>query len=336
MATTSYGVLVGYYPLDELNSPSLGTSITDSSGNAHDGIMVTDAVPGAGAIEGVASANAALYGTAYSFSSAPTDLGYVDINPSPAFTFLTRDGALTYAAWIKPAATQDFAKPTFIGTNGSAFDFRIAPSGSDWNLQLQSGNTPTSGLATAATIPSDAWTHVAVTKDVYDAGTLTANVGFYINGILAESGTVSRAGNGSTRRLFFGTGNAVDQYYNGGLDEVHVYNEVLDAATIAGLAGAALPLQGDYDQDSKVDASDYVVWRKDPTNPNYGGGGSAGYDLWRANYGSGVGSGLGSSQSVPEPATFALVGLLASLLIVKRHSRVEQLIVPHVASQRSH
>jgi hypothetical protein len=240
---TSSAALMGYYPLNELNNPSIATTVADASGGAHDGIVTSDAIPpGTGAVEGIASANTGLYQTAYNFSTASTELDYVDINTT--FTFLTRDGALSYAAWIKPSATQDFQLPTFIGTPGSAFDFRIAQpaSGPGWNLRLQSGNSA-AGVATTATIPSDVWTHVAVTKEAYNATTNPSPaVNFYINGLLAESGTVGRAGSGtSTKRLFIATGALATEYYNGGVDEVYVYNEVLDAATIAGLAGVAVP-----------------------------------------------------------------------------------------------
>jgi hypothetical protein len=252
-------------------------------------------------------------------------LDYVDIDATvAAFNFLTRDGALSYAAWIKPSATQDFQFPTFIGTPGSAFDFRIAQpsSGPGWNLRLQSGNTPTNGTSTTATIPSEVWTHVAVTKEAYNATTNpTPAVKFFINGVFAESGTVARAGSGSTtRRLFLGTGALTTEYYNGGIDEVYVYNEVLDPTTIAGLAGVTL--SGDYNHDTKVDAADYVMWRKDPTNATFGGD-PDGYIKWRANFGAGsaAGSGLRSNQLVPEPTTIALASWLASLFIVKRRSR---------------
>jgi hypothetical protein len=64
-------------------------------------------------------------------------------------------------------------------------------------------------------------------------------------------------------------------------------------------------LPGDYNGDGKVDAADYVVWRK---NPAGFGGDPAGYNTWRTNFGrtSGSGSGVGSS-AVPEPGTAALL-----------------------------
>ncbi len=70
-------------------------------------------------------------------------------------------------------------------------------------------------------------------------------------------------------------------------------------------------LLGDYNHDNKVDAADYVLWRKDPTNPAYGGD-PGGYDTWRSHFGESI-PGSGSSvglASVPEPATIVLLALI--------------------------
>jgi len=69
-------------------------------------------------------------------------------------------------------------------------------------------------------------------------------------------------------------------------------------------------LAGDYNNDGKVDAADYVIWRK---NPGANGGDPAGYTAWRANFGTGgPGAGLGAG-AVPEPTSVALLvlGLVA-------------------------
>jgi hypothetical protein len=65
-------------------------------------------------------------------------------------------------------------------------------------------------------------------------------------------------------------------------------------------------LSGDYNADGKVDAADYVVWRKN-------GGTPQGYTDWRTNFGrtSGSGAAGGSALSaVPEPASLILVTLV--------------------------
>ena len=92
----------------------------------------------------------------------------------------------------------------------------------------------------------------------------------------------------------------------------------------------AVGLSGDFNNDGKVDAADYVSWRKNNgTNnalPNDNGLGtpitSAHYDLWRANFGnppgSGSGSGLAGNQAVPEPATLVLICLIAPLIASRK------------------
>jgi hypothetical protein len=71
-------------------------------------------------------------------------------------------------------------------------------------------------------------------------------------------------------------------------------------------------LAGDYNGDGKVDAADYVVWRKDPSAH---GGDPAGYDTWRTNFGrpagAGAALGAGAGAAVPEPS--GLIQLLAAI-----------------------
>jgi hypothetical protein len=88
----------------------------------------------------------------------------------------------------------------------------------------------------------------------------------------------------------------------------------LDVVLI-GHSSVSLGLTGDYNGDGKVDAADYVLWRKDPGGH---GGNPQGYNDWRANFGAMAGAGAGSSLAagaVPEPAgislaLFALIGVV--------------------------
>ncbi len=68
-------------------------------------------------------------------------------------------------------------------------------------------------------------------------------------------------------------------------------------------------IPGDYNNNLKVDAADYVLWRNDP---DAFGGNPTGYNTWRASFGNppGSGAGLGGGGAVPEPAsaTLALLG----------------------------
>ncbi|HEY3392044.1 MAG TPA: LamG-like jellyroll fold domain-containing protein, partial [Lacipirellulaceae bacterium] len=60
----------------------------------------------------------------------------------------------------------------------------------------------------------------------------------------------------------------------------------------------SMGIPGDYNQNGRVDAADYVLWRK---NPAAFGGTPAGYNTWRTNFGRTSGSGAGSATAVPEP-----------------------------------
>jgi hypothetical protein len=78
-------------------------------------------------------------------------------------------------------------------------------------------------------------------------------------------------------------------------------------------------LTGDYNENGVVDAADYVMWRNGDSPDDS----QAGYDAWRANFGStaGSGSGLGSGGAVPEPASAVLVIVgLVSLWLGRRNA----------------
>jgi hypothetical protein len=86
--------------------------------------------------------------------------------------------------------------------------------------------------------------------------------------------------------------------------QLGAFTSVKDATFELLVATDLLPpeIQGDYNDDGKVNAADYVLWRK---NPDAFGGTPGGYNTWRANFGSppGSGSALGGPDSVPEPAS---------------------------------
>ncbi len=67
----------------------------------------------------------------------------------------------------------------------------------------------------------------------------------------------------------------------------------------------SVTLAGDCNGNGIVDTADYVVWRKTDGTPG-------GYNTWRANFGSTLGSGSAAGTGlapVPEPASWALVGM---------------------------
>jgi hypothetical protein len=89
-------------------------------------------------------------------------------------------------------------------------------------------------------------------------------------------------------------------------------------------------LPGDFNSDGKVDAADYVTWRKNSgtnnTLPNDGGLGvpigPAHYNLWRNNFGNPPGAGGGGlgASAVPEPATIVLLMFGLAALVGRRRN----------------
>jgi hypothetical protein len=92
------------------------------------------------------------------------------------------------------------------------------------------------------------------------------------------------------------------------------------------------PLDGDYNDDGKVDAADYVMWRKNegtmnmlPNDPHGGTIGPDQFNTWRTNFGmmNGAGSGAGlTGGAVPEPAGASLAVLAAVCWCVAARRRV--------------
>jgi hypothetical protein len=92
---------------------------------------------------------------------------------------------------------------------------------------------------------------------------------------------------------------------------------------------AAPPIPGDFNDDGKVDAADYVVWKQNEgANINLPGDttadaivGPAQYSLWQANFGNPPGSGAAQNAvAVPEPKA-ALLALLGTVGISRRIMR---------------
>jgi hypothetical protein len=78
-----------------------------------------------------------------------------------------------------------------------------------------------------------------------------------------------------------------------------------------------ISLPGDFNNDSVVDTSDYVVWRNG-LGTTYS---SADYQVWRSHFGqSAAGSGTSSFAAVPEPTPLILLTLAAMIGMMRRTS----------------
>jgi autotransporter-associated beta strand protein len=153
------------------------------------------------------------------------------------------------------------------------------------------------------------------------------------NGLSITSGTVDLIDFGGlasgtyTLVEYAGTalGDATVDLLTIGLQPAGFTYDLVDNATNLSIDLVVTPagVSGDHNGDGKVDAADYVVWRKDPTMHDN----DQGYLDWRANFGTGSGAGSSSSlgtdrTSVPEPASPTLVATSLALLFGwRRHAR---------------
>ncbi len=116
---------------------------------------------------------------------------------------------------------------------------------------------------------------------------------------LSSTGTFANVANGQRLATTGGQGSFIVNYNNAN------GNVTLSNFT----------LSGDYNGDGRVDAADYVAWRKS-ASPTL-----AGYNVWRANFGrSTLGSGSGSAlpqSAVPEPP-FGITAVVGSLMVAIR------------------
>ena len=77
-----------------------------------------------------------------------------------------------------------------------------------------------------------------------------------------------------------------------------------------------LAVPSDYNNNGKVDAADYVVWRKG-LGTTYT---QSDYDVWRAHFGQLAGSGVGNiaNAAVPEPATSLQIIVVTAVISTRR------------------
>lgn len=200
--------LVAYWKLDE----GSGTTVSDDSGNGNTGTIY-----GASWVDGKIS-------KALSFNGTDT---YVEIPYSPSLDF----DVLTWAAWVKADNTND---PIGIVGKASTIDYA-----GEWATYI-GGTPPRAKFITLTSLgrttlygdtvlSEGAWYHLAGT---YDGSVMKV----YVNGV--EDGSANQSGPlRLNMSMLIGRG-GVTFYFNGIIDDVRVYNMVLSASEIQGLATA--------------------------------------------------------------------------------------------------
>ena len=112
------------------------------------------------------------------------------------------------------------------------------------------------------------------------------------------------------------------------------WNLVYNASSVA----LRVVIQGDYNRDNRVDAADYVVWRRtlNQTVPN-GEGADGNYDgvinaldysAWRGNFGASAGTGAANAAApVPEPTGSVILVIAAMSVTVWRRRKQQSMHV---------
>lgn len=200
---------VGIWDFDE----GSGTTAIDASGNGNDGTIYgaewTDDTPSGD-------------GYALEFSGS-TD--YVDATKTGVWNNIFRDDKdFTISVWVKPAS---ITHSSIVGQRyGDSMVFGLRDTG---KLFLNMDDTRGSSPESTDALTTGNWQHVVVTFIDY------RNASFYINGSFSGSGIADDAII-SQALLFIGWQSRVEAgspgYFDGQIDEVHIYEQALSSAQI--------------------------------------------------------------------------------------------------------
>jgi hypothetical protein len=239
-----------------------GTSVADSSGNGNNGSFV-----------GAPTWTTGVIGGGLSFDGISD---HVLIPDAPS---LDLTDAMTVAAWIRPnqQATQYLVKKASSDTV-DGYELSLSTSGTvfvRFNRASASaaGDGNTYRIDSTTPYPTDGnWMHVAATYD-------GAYMRLYINGVLEETLAASVSITTNALQLSIGAEDNGSGFFDGALDEVHLFNYALDETEILALKGSNIVIV-DTDEDgieNSVDLDDDNdgipdTWEKfynmDPLNPS--------------------------------------------------------------------
>ena len=234
LPSLSMGALVAWYPLDG--------DASDASGNGHDGSVVGD-----GLTFGQAGANGS---TGQSTDFAGT--GQIDVPWSPALN--TSD--FTVTLWANAASTGGFASPITnrddVPLGGYRHGYVIYNNNVGlWSFWNGGGPGANGGwnVADGPAVSTDTWEHIAIT---YDSATNTKTM--YIDGTAVSTtnpvafspnnGDLPDGFNHQNENLHIGSGadDGSKFRWNGGIDDVSIWDEALDQTAIQDIMDNSITL----------------------------------------------------------------------------------------------
>lgn len=241
---------------------------------------------------------------------------------------VTRDTPFTIASWVKLENATDrfYLASKYRRDTGGPLELRGWSFGVDnagvldaiFRLDQALGVDGRIQIRTTTSIADTNWHHVAMTF-AYDETDETRGMRLYIDGVLQPM-TALATGLAGVNDIdlshdwpFVLSGRYDVQLNEGGsADDLAIWKTVLTPQQIASLLPSST-LTGDFNGDGRVDAADFVVWRKNDRTPQ-------GYSDWRANFGNTLAT--ISAQSglavVPEPSFVVLVAFVVMASTVLR------------------
>ena len=226
--------LLGHWRFDET---SIGQTAVDSSGQGNDGVYVNFGTGGGPILDtpNTQTANPA----ALQFDGVDD---FIDIAPDPSLDL--SDGTFTQSVWIRPEIDDD-AFHGVLGFQDGSIANRYPGIWVTEQTKIHAGfgdGTNWNSFTTDSVLTKDAWNHVATT---FDGTTYTA----YANGVEVFS-TDQFAGRDPIDIQQLRIGRADNTFFEGGIDDVRIYDRALTATEIRVLIDGAdvptIPLDGEF------------------------------------------------------------------------------------------
>ncbi len=214
--------LVGYWSFDD----GTGTNATDFSGNGNTGTLINSP-----------SWIAGKRGTALDFDNSTNYLDFTD-SPTPALS-----GAMSACAWVKPRTIADSSDTdiivAYLTVSGTSPYYMALDLGGELQFAWTDDSVAYEFWETNDdAVVTNIWQHVCAVRSDGDSVILYVDgVAHPTNNTNDEAVTTTTSG-----RLAIGAASGFDVYYfDGGIDDVRVYNRALSSSEVVALArtGAA-------------------------------------------------------------------------------------------------
>ncbi len=250
LAVAADGTLTGVPASGDVGMNRILIGVTDAVGQTATTMVDVGVTPSPGLVARYAfdGNTDTSVGTAHAAASGSpgysTGIGGIAINLDGTEDFLRLPAGIasldeiTIASWFRSDSSASWQRIFDFGTDTDQYMF-LCPRSNASTIQFSIKNGGAAQFLEAPALPTGQWVHVAVT--------LGNNVGkLYVNGALADTGSIT------IKPTDFLHGNSFigdsqwpnDPFYDGRIDEFQIYNHVLDAVAIAGLAdsGARAPV----------------------------------------------------------------------------------------------